>query len=243
MKVARVMLFVLIGVSLVYAADAPAKKSADEPAKKGATAPTKKARAPSPSLQPIKDEPGLPRVLLIGDSISMGYTLAVREQLAGKANVHRIPTNGGPTIKGLEAIDSWLGDSKWDVIHFNWGLHDLKMMDTGMQQVPLPEYEANLKKLVARMKQTGAKLIWCTTTPFPKGGLTPTRKYEDLLAYNAVALKVMKANDVAIDDLCAFAEPQLDKIQIPENVHFTGEGSAVLAQQVSRSILDALGKN
>lgn len=53
----------------------------------------------------------------------------------------------------------------------------------------------------------------------------------------------MKANDVAIDDLCAFAEPQLDKIQIPENVHFTGEGSAVLAQQVSRSILDALGKN
>jgi hypothetical protein len=67
---------------------------------------------------------GLPRVLLIGDSISMGYTLDVRELLKGKANVHRIPTNGGPTTNGLKNIKAWLGDSKWDVIHFNWGLHD-----------------------------------------------------------------------------------------------------------------------
>ena len=37
-------------------------------------------------------------------------------------------TNGGPTIKGLEQIDAWIGKKKWDVIHFNWGLHDLKYM-------------------------------------------------------------------------------------------------------------------
>ena len=73
--------------------------------------------------------PGLPRVLLIGDSISIGYTLPTRELLDGKANVHRIPTNGGPTTRGLEQLDRWLGDSRWDVIHFNFGLHDLKRAD------------------------------------------------------------------------------------------------------------------
>ena len=76
----------------------------------------------------IEDQPGLPRVLLIGDSISIGYTIPVRNLLKGKVNVHRIPTNGGPTIKGLNQIEAWIGKKKWDVIHFNWGLHDLKYM-------------------------------------------------------------------------------------------------------------------
>src|SRR5688572_21808238 len=76
------------------------------------------------AFEPITDDPKLPRVLLIGDSISIGYTLAVRDLLKGKANVHRIPTNGGPTTNGLARLKQWLGDGKWDVIHFNWGLHD-----------------------------------------------------------------------------------------------------------------------
>ena len=86
-----------------------------------------KPKRPNP-MAPIKEMPGLPRVLLIGDSISIGYNLPPRALLKGKVNLHRIPTNGGPTIKGLEQIDTWLGKKKWDVIHFNWGLHDLKYM-------------------------------------------------------------------------------------------------------------------
>src|SRR5882757_3092673 len=102
-----------------------------------------------PSLAPIEDVAGLPRVLLIGDSISMGYTLPVRELLAGKANVHRVPENGGSTRTGLEKLDAWLGKGKWDVIHFNWGLHDLKhwkdgKMDINGDQVTVAEdYAAN----------------------------------------------------------------------------------------------------
>ncbi len=61
---------------------------------------TKKARKKNPAFAPIKVNPKLPNVLLIGDSISIGYTPATRKFLAGKANVHRIPTNGGPTIRG-----------------------------------------------------------------------------------------------------------------------------------------------
>jgi hypothetical protein len=77
-------------------------------------------------MKPPQEVPGQPRVLLIGDSISIGYTLPVRELLKGKANVHRIPQNGGATDVGLEKMASWLGDGKWDVIHFNFGLHDAK---------------------------------------------------------------------------------------------------------------------
>jgi acyl-CoA thioesterase-1 len=195
---------------------------------------------PDPAMAPIEDRPGLPRVLLIGDSISIGYTLPVRAALEGKANVHRIPTNGGPTINGLKQIDQWLGDGPWDVIHFNWGLHDLKQIE-GKQQVPLDEYEQNLRKLVARLKQTGAKLIWSSTTPVPEGS-SPPRSNEDVLAYNAVAKKIMDENQVAIDDLYEFARPKLAEIQRKANVHFTPEGSKVLAGQVAESIAKALEK-
>ena len=200
--------------------------------------PAQKKRAANPAFARIKDDPALPRVLLIGDSISIGYTIPVREALAGKANVHRPAANCGPTIRGLESLDEWLGEDSWDVIHFNWGLHDLKYMD-GKQQVPPAEYEKNLGELVKRLKKTGARLIWCSTTPVPEG-CSPPRTNDDVLAYNAVAKKIMDANGVAIDDLCAFALPKLKEIQREANVHFTPEGSVVLAGQVAASILERL---
>ena len=98
----------------------------------------KKEKPPKPKnpvLAEIEDAPNLPRVLIIGDSISMGYTLHTRKRLKGKANLHRPPTNCGPTTKGLEEIDAWLGEKSWDVIHFNWGLHDLKYMNEKGQLV------------------------------------------------------------------------------------------------------------
>src|SRR5205085_7354883 len=90
-----------------------------------------RARPQHPSLAPVTDTPGLPRVMLIGDSISMGYTVPVRELLAGKANVHRVPGNAFSTREGLADLSRWLGSEKWDVIHFNWGLHDLKHWKDG----------------------------------------------------------------------------------------------------------------
>src|SRR2546430_2696439 len=89
------------------------------------------AKKPDAAMAEITDDPKLPRVLLIGDSISIGYTIPTRELLKGKANLHRIPANGGSTKDGLANIDKWLGTGKWDVIHFNWGLHDLKHWKDG----------------------------------------------------------------------------------------------------------------
>lgn len=194
-----------------------------------------------PAFDPVKDDPKLPRVLIIGDSISIGYTPATRKLLAGKANVHRIMENGGPTDNGTAKIKKWLGESKWDVIHFNWGLHDIKL-GTGKHQVPIDQYEKNLRDLVKIMKATNAKLIWATTTPVPEGKTNPPRKNSDVVEYNKVAKKIMDENGVAINDLYAFALPQLEKIQLPVNVHFTAKGSEALADRVAAAIEKALVK-
>lgn len=207
-----------------------------------AAAPPAKKTAPHPSLVPVQDIAGLPRVLLIGDSISMGYTLPVRKLLEGKANVHRIPANGGPTKNGIANIEKWLGTGKWDVIHFNWGIHDLKFMPDGKRQVEPADYEKNLRELVAKMKATGAKLIWATITPIPDGELQPGRKFGDEAEYNAIAGKIMKANGVRINDLNAYITPQLGKMQKPKDVHYTDEGSAFLAKKVAAEIEAVLPK-
>ena len=211
----------------------------------------KSKRKPSPVFAPVKDNSNLPRVLLIGDSISIGYTLPTRKLLMGKANLHRIPTNGGPTTKGLAEIDKWLGKSKWDVIHFNWGLHDLKYMGPngqnlfpkekgGKPQVPIDAYEKNLDKLVTRLKKTGAKLIWRNTTPVPPG--SKGRYVSDSVKYNAAATRVMKKHGVPTHDLFTMSKKRMKEIMRPANVHYSPEGSKVLGRDVARVITESLKK-
>jgi len=232
-------LFVLIVVAstaTAYAADQTPQRRLDT---KGSKPRMQERQKTNPAMASIEDEPGLPRVLLVGDSISIGYTLPTRDLLKGRANVHRIPTNGGPTSKGLEGIDSWLGDGKWDVIHFNWGLHDIRYMDNGEKQVSPEDYDKNLRELVEKMKASGATLIWAATTPFPQG-VTPKRVPEECVEYNRIAEKIMKDNDIMIDDLYSYALPHLKEWQLPQNVHFTPDGSKELAKQVAATIEKAL---
>ncbi len=206
----------------------------------GAAPQAQTPQKPDPAFEKVTDDPQLPRVLLIGDSISIGYTVATRKQLAGKANVHRIPENGGPTSNGLKKLDDWLGESRWDVIHFNWGLHDLKLDAAGDHQVPLDVYEANLRELVKRLRATGATLVWANTTPVPDAALSPPRKNSDVIAYNAAAKRIMDENRIAVDDLYDAVRPRLGELQRPANVHFSDKGSEFLARQVAASIRRAL---
>jgi lysophospholipase L1-like esterase len=196
---------------------------------------------PNPAFAEIKDDPSLPRVLLIGDSISIGYTLPTRALLQGKANVHRIPVNGGPTTDGLANLDAWLGTGKWQVIHFNWGLHDLKFMGDGLHQIAIDQYESNLRQLVGWLKRTGAVLIWASTTPVPDAKTDPARQNSDVIAYNVIAARVMQENGVPINDLYAVVFPRLSEIQRPANVHYTDPGYEILAERVAGSIRAALG--
>lgn len=198
-------------------------------------------------------DPKLPNVLIIGDSISIGYTRLVREKLAGKANVFRPmndkgPDNCGDTIIGLEKIEDWLGGQKWDVIHFNWGLWDLCYRHPSVEnqtdgiKLPLSPgvYEQNLEKLVARMESTGAKLIWANTTVVPTGAAG--RVVGDDEKYNAVAGRVMNKHGIVTDDLFVLTKGFDGKFSGKGDVHYSPEGYEKIAAQVASTISDVLPK-
>lgn len=195
------------------------------------------------------DDPTKPksRVLILGDSISMGYTPFVKEMLAEDTEVIRPRLNCMGTKNGVEKLAEWLAleGGKWTVIHFNFGLHDLKHetadgmpseTDTDPRQSEPDAYEKNLRDITTRLKATGAKLVFATTTPVPPGCAKPLRKPEDAKQYNDIALRIMKEHGVLINDLHTFCLPRLENIQRPANVHFTPAGSKVLASEVVRHI-------
>ena len=209
---------------------------------------TKKTKRENP-MTPIQEVKGLPNVLIIGDSISIGYTLPTRALLQGKVNLHRIPTNGGPTTKGLSEINKWLGNRKWDLIHFNWGLHDLKYMGKdgtnlvpkekgGVVQVPLPEYEKNLDQLVERMKKSAKQMVWRNTTPIPPG--SKARYVGDSVKYNQAAARVMKKHSIPTLDLFTPSKKNMKKWMRNADVHYYPEGSQFLAEIVANDIIQRL---
>lgn len=151
----------------------------------------------------IKPKQQKPKVLILGDSISLGYTPIVQGMLFDEVDIVR-PTNAGGgwinfegTKRGVEMIDEWLALGPFDVIHFNFGLHDLKHVDadTGRnstnpndpQQSAPKQYDANLRRIVGKLKQTRAKLIFATTTPYPDKPSGPLRRADQPGIYNAIA--------------------------------------------------------
>lgn len=196
---------------------------------------------------PQGEDEDVPRVLIIGDSISIGYTPYVAEILAGRATVVHHPGNAQHTATGLKELDRWLGDGRWDVIHFNWGLWDLcykrsrflrgsvRDREKGSVLVELDRYEANLAELTARLQKTGATLIWASTTVVPEGDAG--RFPGDDLRYNEAAGRVMRAAGVMVNDLNAASREFPPELFVqPGDVHFTDEGYRRLATHVSAAI-------
>jgi hypothetical protein len=194
----------------------------------------------------------LPNVLIIGDSISLGYTPFVKKILNGKAVVEHNNGNGNAeyTGSGIIMLDKWLGNTKWDVIHFNWGLWDMYGWRFAKKDLSPAMYKKRLETLVTRLKKTGAILIWGTTTPVcPKPEITMLKKFSTKVVisptleneYRNIALRIMKQNNIKVDDLYSLMHPELKKYALaPNNVHYTEEGYKKLAEQVAESIESSL---
>ncbi len=182
----------------------------------------------------------LPKVLLIGDSISLGYTSHVKDIMKDEAIVVHHKGNAQYTGFGLLKIDEWLGDENWEVIHFNFGLWDLYGWDY-QDTLRTPEtYTQNLEVLLTSLEKTGAKLIWATTTP-----VCPEPEVHNQLvidsktekAFRKAALKVMKKHGIQVNDLYKAIKPKLGEYAVGGNdVHFTTEGYHYLAEQVANEI-------
>lgn len=195
-----------------------------------------------PPMAFVKSNPALPNLLVIGTSISIGYTPYLREALTGITNTYRIPENSNSTEISLSRIDFWLGDMSWDVIHVNWGLHDLKYTRSNEQQdVPPAQYQANLRKLLQRLTDTGAKIIWANTSYVPEG-CTPRRDVGDDELYNRLAEEIVKEfADIVIDDQFTLTKNNPDN-QLKSNVHFTEDGYRQQAEQASEIVKRVLNK-
>ena len=186
-----------------------------------------------------------PRILIIGDSISIGYTPFVKDNLANKAAVFHNPGNAQHTGTGLEKIDEWIGNEKWDIIQFNWGLWDLcyrhpdskvqgnRDKEKGEITYTIDEYTSNLDSIVNMLQtKTDAKLIFVTTTYVPEN--EAGRFQNDVIRYNDAAKKIMKNNSIIVNDIYE------QSIQIHEkfgngldDVHYSNQGYEELSKLVT----------
>jgi hypothetical protein len=179
----------------------------------------------------VNDTCHLPRVLLIGDSITRAYFDAVDKLLAGKAMCSRICTSrcvGDPAL--LEEIATFGHREKYAVVHFNNGMHGFANSEA--------DYAKGLPDFVATVQKTApeAKLIWASTTAVRKdcAGTNNDRIKER----NHIASELVSKLAIAVDDQFALT------VDHPEwhadAIHFGSVGVDAQAAQVAQSISQAL---
>jgi lysophospholipase L1-like esterase len=189
-------------------------------------------------------KPELPKVVLIGDSIRLGYAPLVARRLDGKATVLSVAANGGDSANVLKNLEEWAVREKPLVIHLNCGLHDLKLdKKTGKHQVEPGEYESNLGKIVERLRmQTSATLVFASTTPIlddrhAKRKAAFDRFEADVQRYNSTALKVMRELKVPVHDLHWVVEQGgVEQMLGADGTHYTPAGYERLAEAVADCI-------
>jgi hypothetical protein len=176
----------------------------------------------------------LPRVLLLGDSIARGYYPAVEKRLAGKAFVTRLTTSAFVSDPMFhQQIALVLDHTRFDVIHFNNGLHGWQLSEADYRKA-FPDFLATLQK-----HAPNAKLIWATTTPHkPTTNAPPANSSNEatkrVAARNTIALEFVAAKKIPVNDLFT---PLLGRAELySDGVHFNREGIALQANQVAAEI-------
>jgi lysophospholipase L1-like esterase len=190
-------------------------------------------------------------IVLLGDSIRMGYEPLVREALRGRAEVWGPPENGGPSSRVLSNLESWALSRRPDVVHVNCGLHDLKKPpnpsggpDRGEPFTPLFHYAENVKKILAALKGLpGIRVIWASTTPVHEERHRSNPEFwryqEDVIKYNRAAEEAARSLGLAIHDLYGLVmEAGRDRLLRHDGVHFTPEGYQFLAARVAAKVME-----
>ncbi len=185
--------------------------------------------------QPNQTKSGLPRVLLIGDSITRAYYPTVQKQLEGKALVDRLSSSAFITDPMLlEQVAMVLDNTHYDIIHFNNGMHGWQHSEE--------EYRAGFPVFLETIRKHAptAKLIWASTTPIEEGILVklgePRPSNQRIAARNAIALAIVKPLGIGMDDLYTPMQGHPELHPEKDKVHFNAEGTALQSKQVSSEI-------
>lgn len=187
-------------------------------------APTDICEEPNPA------DDGRPDVLVIGDSISLGYTPYTVLALPD-LDVQHNPCNARTSRNGVLNIDSWLARRPhWDMVTFNFGIWDA--LDA--YAIDEDEYRSNLHEVAQKIKAKATKVVFFLTTDIPENASSFTSGDEDRL--NEIALEVMQAEGIPVVDLNAVSKNIPQNMKEPKGVHYSNEGYAILSQTVSATI-------
>lgn len=192
------------------------------------------------------------RVVLLGDSIRMGYEKEVAKLLHPRATVWSPDENGRDTVHTLAELSNWLETRQPDVLHLNVGLHDMLLMkSTNLPRHSLETYADNLRKIFSRIQElTDAEIIFATTTPVDEQRQVASKTYgrvvrrnEDVERYNAIATKIAREYDVHINELNHLANQNgVKNFLRDDGVHLSKSGNITAARHIAeviRGILDA----
>jgi len=207
-----------------------------------------------------------PRVLIFGDSICGGYSKHLIKLLDGKADVTKLGSVAGYRIKkqplwqgrpagylnfgnammcvsDFDRFKRHLSETRYDVVHFNFGLNDIFRGRKGAWHSPPEKYAEHLSKIVALLKTNGAKIVWANTTPIPAND--PHRSKGEDIIYNAIAEKIMKKNNIPINDLHSVVTKWDGYAEWKKgnDVHFPGTVYSKLAKQAAEKISAQLEAN
>lgn len=183
-------------------------------------------------------------IILIGDSIRMGYKPYVEEELAGKANVWAPEKNGGTSENVLNHLHEWVLSHQATVIHLNAGLHDLKKgFEEVENNISIVQYGENVRGILKGIREgSSARLIWALTTPVNENWHHERKGFDrheaDVTAYNDAARQAAEECGVEIHDLYQVVmDAGRDEILTPDGVHFTPAGSALLGKKVAEFVM------
>lgn len=170
------------------------------------------------------------RVLLIGDSITVGYSQTVIDQLKEVATVDYLGSSKSINDPAYtKELTYMLGEYSYKLIHFNNGLHGW--------HVPSAVYQNGLRQMVQLFRHYApeTKLIWASSTPVTAEGAvsTPHSRFHDLvIERNRLAAEVMNEFHIPINDLfqCVLGNPA---IRAADGFHYLPEGQTLLGRTVA----------
>ncbi len=185
----------------------------------------------------------MPLIVLIGDSIRMGYQPFVQEELRDEMEVWGATQNGGTSSNVLAHLEEWVISRDPDVVHLNCGLHDIKKeFGAENNNIPLEEYQENVEQILRTiLEKTSAKVIWATTTPVNERRHHETKGFDrfetDVEAYNREATQIAQKLGVQINNLYEVVmKAGRDRLLQKDGVHFIEEGSALLGRAVAEAV-------
>ena len=189
------------------------------------------------------------KVLLIGDSISIGYRPFVKEYLADEFDVTYPNDNCRNTHYVLTSLRTWVNmfedASTVALVGFNCGHWDIAHWNRDEESLTSEqEYAHNVKRIIHRLREffPQAKIVFFTTTPANVGWsktLINPRTNEEIERYNHIAADIAKQENVIVKDLYQLAKGFGENC-FHDYVHFTDEYSQKLGKSVSEKILSIL---